>query len=312
LSADVAGRLVFLVNPASANGSLGRRWPEIAATAERLGIVGTTRLSERAGQLEELAREAALEGAERIVVVGGDGTLNEVVNGILGAGVERPPELGVVARGTGQDFVRTYGIPSDVAKALEIVRDGDVRTIDAGKATFRAEDGAERVRWFANMASAGLSGAVARRANHTSKALGGKTSFFVALVQVFARWRNVELEVDLDGERRNGRMTDVVVANGQYHGGAMWLAPEAKQDDGLFDALVIGDITKGDFILNVARIYRGTHLSHPKIELVRAARVRVDSKHPLPIEVDGEQPGTTPVTFEVVPAALRVRVPPAQ
>ena len=139
--------------------------------------------------------------------------------------------------------------------------------------------------------------------------MGGKASFFVALVEVFFKWRNAEMRVRVDDEERKGLFNNTVVANGQYHGGGMWLAPEAQPDDGLFDVLVFGDLTKTDFVRNVGKIYKGTHLSHPKIEQLRGARVEIDAEEPLPIELDGEQPGTTPVRFEIVPRALRVRVP---
>jgi diacylglycerol kinase family enzyme len=155
-----------------------------------------------------------------------------------------------------------------------------------------------------------MSGAVAQRANGMSKALGGKVTFFVALTQVFLRWKNTEVTVELaDGETRSGRMHDVIVANGQWHGGAMWLAPEASADDGLFDVVLIGDVTKFDFITTAPKLYKGKHLTHPKVDLLRSARVHVDAAEHLPIELDGEQVGTTPVTFEIVPGALRVRVP---
>ena len=126
---------------------------------------------------------------------------------------------------------------------------------------------------------------------------------------MFARWENVDVRVRLEGAERAGLVSNVIVANGQYQGGKMWIAPEARPDDGLFDVLVIGDITKPDFVRNVHRIYRGTHLTHPKIELLRSPWVEVDAEQPLPIELDGEQPGTTPARFEVVPRALRLRVP---
>jgi diacylglycerol kinase family enzyme len=143
-----------------------------------------------------------------------------------------------------------------------------------------------------------------------SKVLGGRATFFYALVRVFLAWENTELTVELDGgTTRRGRMHDVVVANGQWHGGAMWLAPEARPDDGMFDVLLIGDVTKGDFVRTAPKLYRGTHLSHPKIELVRSAHARVDAPEPLPIELDGEQVGTTPAEFDVEPRALRLRVP---
>jgi diacylglycerol kinase (ATP) len=232
--------------------------------------------------------------------------MNEAVNGVA---QREGVELAFVPRGTGMDFGRTYGIPTKAEEALAVAAGGTARTIDLGRARYRSWAGEEEQRWFGNIASAGMSGAVARRANSTSKALGGKASFFIALVAVFAGWRNVEVRVRLEGAERAGLVSNVIVANGQYQGGKMWIAPEAQPDDGLFDVLVIGDITKPDFVRNVGRIYRGTHLTHPKIELLKSPWVEVDADEPLPIELDGEQPGTTPVRFEVVPAALRVRVP---
>ncbi len=154
-----------------------------------------------------------------------------------------------------------------------------------------------------------MSADTARRANTRSKVLGGKPTFFLTLGQSFLLWRNTEMRVRVDEGERSGKMTSVVIANGQYHGGSMWLAPEAQPDDGLLDAVLIGDITKADFVRSVGRIYRGTHLTHPKIELLRAPRVEVEADEPVPLELDGEQPGTTPARFEVVPGALNVRVP---
>jgi diacylglycerol kinase (ATP) len=236
------------------------------------------------------------------VVVGGDGALNEVVNGVLAAGCD--VELAVIPLGTGMDFVRTYGIPSRFEQAVAVALDGAVREIDAGRVRFR-----EGERWFANVASVGMSGAVAQRANAMPKAFGGKATFFYALARVFLGWNNTEVTVGLDDGERRGRMHDVVVANGQYHGGSMWLAPDARPDDGLFDVLLIGDVTKTDFVRTAAKIYRGTHLSHPKVELQRSRTVHVDAAVPLPLETDGEQVGTTPARFDIVPRALKIRVP---
>jgi YegS/Rv2252/BmrU family lipid kinase len=299
---------VFLVNPASANGGTGKRWPELAHRAASLGLSGDALFSERPGELIELARRAAEEGASLVVAVGGDGTLNEVVNGILQA--SRLPELATIPIGTGMDFVRTHGIPKGFDDAVRAAATGVARTIDAGRVTYRAWDGSEQIRFYANVGSVGMSGAVAQRANGMSKALGGKVTFFVALTQVFVRWKNTEVTVELaDGETHAGRMHDVIVANGQWHGGAMWLAPEARADDGLFDIVLIGDVTKLDFVTTAPKLYKGKHLAHPKVDLLRSSSVRIDAAEHLPIELDGEQVGTTPATFEIVPGALRVRVP---
>ena len=247
-----------------------------------------------------------MEGAGLVVAVGGDGTVNEVVSGIAGLdGVE----LAVIPRGTGVDFVRTFGIPTKLEGAVAAALGGKTREIDAGRAAFRAWSGDATETWFVNAAGVGMSGAVAKRTNESSKALGGKASYLWSTLAVFARWRNTEVRVSVDEETRTGRMHEVVVANGRFIGGGMMITPEAEPDDGLFDVLLIGDVTKADLVRTLPKIYRGTHLPHPKAELLRGATVAVDSEHPLPIQLDGEQPGTTPVRFELVPKALRLRVP---
>jgi YegS/Rv2252/BmrU family lipid kinase len=255
--------------------------------------------------LAELARQAAGGGAGLIVVVGGDGTVNEVANGIAGLDTE----LAVIPRGTGGDFVRTYGIPRQLEAAVEVALKGRTREIDLGLARYRAWDGTERESLFANIASAGMSGAIAKRSNESSKALGGKASYLWSTIAVFSRWRNDEVHVRVDGEEHSGRMHDVVVANGRYFGGGMMINPEAEPDDGVFDVLLIGDLTKTDLLLTLPKTYWGKHLPHPKATVLRGPRVEVDAPEPLPIQLDGEQPGTTPASFEVVPRALRLRTP---
>ena len=298
---------VFLVNPASDNGVTGKRWPELAHRAALLGLTGETLFSERAGHITELAERAARDGADLVVAVGGDGTMNETVNGLMRAG--GGPELATIPLGTGMDFGRTYGIPTNFEGAVRVAVDGRARTIDVGRVTYRTWAGDEEERYVVNVGSVGMSAAVAQRANGMSKAFGGKATFFYALVRVFLAWQNTVIDVDLDGERRSARMHDVIVANGQYHGGAMWLAPEARPDDGLFDVLLIGDVTKADFATTAPKLYRGKHLGHPKVDLARARVVTVDGAETLPIELDGEQVGTTPARWDVVPGALRIRVP---
>jgi diacylglycerol kinase (ATP) len=259
--------------------------------------------------LSALAAGAARGGARLLVAVGGDGTVHEIVNGLLDAGVGSDVELAVLPRGTGKDFVRSVRIPRKLDDALAVARDGRVRPVDAGRATYVAWDGSEAQAWFANFAGAGISGAIAARANDTSKALGGRLSFMRATTSVFLRWKATPMTAQVDAERREGPMFEVLVMNGDYTAGGMWAAPDAAPDDGRLDVLLIGDVTKLDFVRTFPKIYRGTHLSHPKIELLGGAVVSVKAPMKLPIVLDGEQPGTTPARFEVVPGALRVRVP---
>jgi YegS/Rv2252/BmrU family lipid kinase len=297
-------KAVFLVNPASANGATGKRWPELHRRARELGLDAEPVLSERPGQLIELAREAAA-AHELLVVVGGDGTLNEVVNGVAGLDAE----LAVLPAGTGQDFGKTHGIPTGFDDAVRVALEGTARPVDLGRATYRDDAGAEAVRFFANVGSAGMSGAVARRANSMTKRLGGRTTFFYALVREFVAWKNTEVTVTVDEGERRGAMHDVILANGRWHGGGMKLAPDAKPDDGLFDVVLIGDVNKLDFLTTAPKLYSGKHVAHPKVEVLQSATVTVDAAEPIPIELEGETVGTTPARFEIVPAAVRVRMP---
>jgi diacylglycerol kinase (ATP) len=258
-------------------------------------------LSEFPGHLAQVASETE---SSLLVVVGGDGTVNEVVNGVAGTGAE----IALLSSGTGEDFGRTHGVPDDFDDAVRTVLDGATRTIDVGK----VECEGSSARFFANVGSVGMSGAVARRANAMSKALGGRVTFFYALTREFLAWQNTEVVVELDdGFRREASLHDVIVANGRFHGGGMKLAPDAAQDDGLFDVVTIGDVNKLDFLTTAPKLYSGRYLSHPKVELLRSSTVAISAAEPLPLEVDGEPIGTTPARFEVVPAALRLRVPAA-
>ena len=258
-------------------------------------------LSEFPGHLAQAAGEAP---EALLVVIGGDGTVNEVVNGIAG----KDAEIAVLPCGTGQDFGRTHGIPSRFDDAVHVALHGETRTIDLGRVEL--EDGTRR--FFANVGSAGMSGAVALRANSMTKALGGRVTFFYALTREFLAWQNTRVTVELDrGVQREGAMHDVIVANGRYHGGGMQLAPEALQNDGAFDVVLIGDVTKPDFITTAPKLYSGRYLAHPKVELLRSPTVGIDAAQALPLEVDGEPIGTTPARFEIERSALRLRVPAA-
>ena len=218
-------------------------------------------LSEFPGHLAEAARARR---DSLLVVIGGDGTMNEVVNGVAGTDAE----LAVLPSGTGQDFGRTHGIPTGFDDAVRVALDGETRVIDLGRVEL--ESGTSR--YFANVGSAGMSGAVARRANSMSKAFGGRATFFYALTREFLAWQNTEVVVRArrTASERRGAMHDVIVANGHWHGGGMKLAPDARQDDGLFDVVLIGDVNKLDFLTTAPKLYSGRYLSHPKVDLLQS------------------------------------------
>ena len=301
----------MIVNPASDGGRTARAWPEIAARARAHGLDVEPRVTEAPGHAAELTRAALREGVELIVTVGGDGTVSETVNGFFDGGepVETAAELAVVMRGSGCDFARTFRIPKRTDAALDIAAKGATRTVDLGRVTYTAHTGGEETRLFCNISSAGLTGEVAERVNRSGKPLGATVAFAWGAIATFFGHRNSRFRVRIDEREIDQVSNNVIVGNCRYFAGGMKILPMAEPDDGMLEVLVWGDVGKLDLAMNLHRLYRGTHVNHPKGDFSRAVRVVVEPEAPLPIEADGEQPGVTPATFEVVPAAIRLRVP---
>jgi diacylglycerol kinase (ATP) len=305
-----AGRPLVIVNPRSGGGLSEPRWARIrSALAEGLGELDSA-FTTAPRDATEIARREATAGRRLILALGGDGTISEVADGVLAAGTGSTTEIGLIPRGTGGDFRRTLELPEEVAAAAEHIRRAAARVIDAGRVRYRAPEGGEAVRHFINVASFGFSSAVARRANASSKRFGGKIAFLGATVRELFSHDHQDVWLSIDGQaRRQLRVMMAAIGNGRFFGGGMKICPDAEPDDGVFDVLLIGNLTKRDLMLTMPKTYRGTHLPHPKAEVLRGTVVTVDAGSPLPVELDGEQPGTTPVRFELVPRALKIRVP---
>jgi len=304
---EVAMRMI--VNPVAANGAVGKRWPQIRDILQVEGSQFDVSFTKGPNHATELAREALSAGCRTIVAVGGDGTLNEVVNGLMKEGqVDSTVNLGIIPGGTGSDSVRTLGIPHNYRAACHRLLHGKPDCIDLGLITCVSE-GQEVQRYFLNVAGLGFDGEVAERVNRSSKALGGTLPFLNSLFIKLLTYQNKTVEVTLDGQQRlEQKANSVIVCNGCYFGGSMHIGPHAALDDGLFDVVVIGDTTKLEFIANVPRIYRGTHLSHPKVDEYRAREVRVQARERTFLQADGELIGEAPATFQIMPQALHVLV----
>jgi diacylglycerol kinase (ATP) len=257
------------------------------------------------GHATAAATEALADGARYLVAAGGDGTVHEVLNGMItadGRPVAEDAVLGVLPIGSGCDFVRSFGIPRDPARAARRLAGDATLVIDAGKVTY----GTGQVRYFANIAEAGLGGAVVARAAGLPGVLGG-LRYSVAFWLALPWFRPGPARVVADRTEVSARMLNVVVANCQYYGGGMRISPKSSADDGLLDVLAMTG-PRRDACTSLPRVYRGRHLPHPQITELRGALIRVESEVPLLIEADGELLGTTPATFEIVPGALRLKV----
>jgi YegS/Rv2252/BmrU family lipid kinase len=261
-----------------------------------------------------MARDAVKEGRPAVVAAGGDGTINEVVNGFFEADATSVSDtrFGVLPLGTGGDFRRTFGIDSDPEAAARVLAAGREKVIDAGRATVALPGGGTVTRHFINIADAGIGGDVVDRVNHSSKILGGDLSFLLASLVSLMRWKNRPMRATVDGEVFDmSAAQQVVIANCRFFGSGMMMAPGADPSDGLFDVIMVGDVGIVENIRGLAKIKAGKHLDedNPKLTLVRGRKVEVTSPAQVLVEMDGEQPGQLPASFEIMPSALRMIVP---
>ena len=259
------------------------------------------------GHATQAARDALRGGERYLVAAGGDGTVHEVVNGMLAGDqpIAADAVLGVVAVGSGCDFVKSFGLPGDAVQAAHHLAGDSVRHIDVGKVTVTVGT-AEMTRYFPNIAEAGLGGAVVARAARLAGFLG-PAKYFCGFWLTLPGFRPGTVRLDADGQAFQWRAHNVVVANCRFYGGGMHISPKSEPDDGALDVLVMVG-PKSDAFTMLPKVYRGTHLPHRNIMELRAGRVRVETDLPFPIEADGEILGTTPATFEVIPKPIRVKV----
>jgi YegS/Rv2252/BmrU family lipid kinase len=312
----VAPRTVVIVNPKSQGGKLGARWADHADTIGR-AFPFDEAITQGPGDATRLAREAVRAGAERVVALGGDGTINEVVNGFFdetGTPIAPAASFALLPYGTGGDFRRTMQIPQGLAEAAAVVAANHRRKIDVGKLELTTSTGARALRMFANIASFGVSGVVDRLVNESGKKLG-RLSFALATARATWSYKNQRVQLVFDGKDRvEATINTVAVANGRYFGGAMMVAPHAEVDDGQFDVIAMGDFSFGDLLKSGRRIYKGTHVSMDKVSARRAKTVEAEPIDPgaiVELDVDGECPGRLPARFEIVPQALWMVCPGA-
>lgn len=302
---------LFIINPASARGTTLGAWPDARRKIAALGIEFEEHVTSRAGEAIDATREALLAGAARIVAVGGDGTLNEVVNGYLddtGSAINSAASIGLLPSGTGSDFRRSLGLTNQ-GSSLRALIESEIRLVDAGRAEFKDLNGADASRFFINIASFGLGGDVSHLVNRWRGSLprwiGGSTRFAAAAVVVLGRYKNFAVTLRVDKLQLNVSSNLIVVANGRFAGGGMMLAPHAEVDDGLFDVIVADGATRFDVIKELPRIQRGRHLKNPKVIETRAGQVSINSEEPMAIDLDGEMVGRTPAILKVLPSAIR-------
>jgi len=302
------GPLVLIANPRAGRGRVDAALPEIERVLRGQGLDYRIVRTTHPGHATEAAREALLGGERFLVAVGGDGTVHEVVNGMLEDGKPVAPDtvLGVVAAGSGCDFVRSFGLPGDVAQAAGHLAGDRVQAVDVGSVTCAGQD---RPRYFINIAEVGLGGAVvARTAGLTrmGRFLGG-AKYAAGFWLTLPRFRPAAVRLDADGHAYAWRAFNVVVANCRFYGGGMQISPKSDPGDCLLDVLVMTG-PKSDSFTTLPKVYKGAHLPHRHIAELRVGQLRVEADAPFPIEADGEILGSTPASFGIIPGVIKLKV----
>ncbi|MCV0403552.1 MAG: diacylglycerol kinase family lipid kinase [Chloroflexi bacterium] len=283
---------LVIVNPAAGGGRAGRaaRWIHDRLRARPdagLEVAG------RRGDVERIAASAHQEGFGRVIAVGGDGTVQEVLNGIAAGG--GPLELGIMPMGSGNDLARGLHLPTDLERAWRVAVGHATRPVDVASA--RNGDGAER--WFASAGGIGFDARVAASMARRRWWQSGRAGYLAATLAELRRLRNDEVEVTIDGQRRAQRVLFVAIANGPFYGAGMRIAPSARVDDGLLDVCVVGDVSRFTAIRELPNLYRGTHVRHPMVSMGRGRRVVVDGESATLAHLDGEPFGALPLTVTI-------------
>lgn len=294
----------LVLNPASAGGKTGRRQKEIVrAVEQRFGPV-TLIPTEKNGDLPA----GAIDGAV-ILVAGGDGTIQHVVNALLqnGSSDGSSPELAILSVGTGCGFAQSLGIPRGLGLQVRLAAEGQARVVDVGMLEYTGFDGARVMRYFVNECQLGIGADVVRRVEGGGKRAGGRFTFGLATLNSVFMHRNQNLAVTADGLRYDGKMCGVTVANGPRMGGGMNLVPGASVEDGRLDLLIMGDLTVGQRLRAFPRIYNGSHARSNGFFLRQAKHMTIRSDETVVVAADGEILGMTPCTIGIVPTAIRIR-----
>ena len=295
----------LIVNPIAGAGGTGRKWPQIMRLLKSMGLHFEHDLTEEPGHAIELAKAAAKKGYEMVVSVGGDGTINEVVNGLYDAGNIGDVMLGIISTGAGNDYIRTVGIPYRHEEACQLLMHPRKLVVDLGVVE-HVNSGRIVKRLFVNFAGLGFDAEVVKATTRRFKALGSTPSYLMGLLITFLFYKNREVSLKLDGKVEKRKVCTILMSNGKYGGGGMLTVPNADPTDGLLDVLIIDDLSKADLLRSLPRVYKGTHLTHPKVIVRRAREVEIQPHQKMSLQVDGELLGEAPASFRILPAALNV------
>ncbi len=299
---------MVVVNPNAGIGKLRRDWDKISGLLDKQGFSYQAVFTRGPWHAVELVESHVTQGFRKIIAVGGDGTLNEVVNGIFRQQVVPSTDItvGMISVGTGNDWVRTYDIPMDYEEAILVLKKGKTLLQDAGIVNY-FNNSKESTRYFINMAGVGFDGLVASKTNDSkTRGRGNPLLYLKPLIGSLFTYKSCNTRVAVNGTKISEKFFTIGVGIGQYNGGGMRQTPDAKTDDGLFDIILIKDLSKWSVIANVRRLYDGTIKKHKRVITHTAKTIRIECDQPVLLEADGESLGHSPFSFDIIPGSVRV------
>ncbi len=295
----------LIINPIAGAGKTAQKWPQIIHILEDMEFDFDYHLTEAPAHAIELAKLAVSKGCELVVSVGGDGTINEIVNGLHDTNCISDVMLGIINTGTGADYIRTIGVPRSYKEACQRLLRPKKITVDVGIVEY-TKNGHLVKRLFVNFAGLGFDAEIVRATTQKYKAFGDLTSYLMGLLTTLVTYKNKEVSLTIDGEVEERKICTVLMSHGKYGGGGMLATPDADPSDGFFDVLIVDDLSKPDLLWSLPRIYKGTHLTHPKVTLKKAKEIEIRPVQQMCIQADGDLIGEAPARFSVMPSGLNV------
>lgn len=304
-------KILAIINPASNGGRTAKSWPRFYDYLSNYNLNIEEIYTEYPGHAVKLAKNAVLKGYKYIMAVGGDGTVNEIINGLIENDKLLNPDLNLIvfSQGTGSDLIRSLNISSQVEEIVKIIKRYRSKKIDLIKVEYLSNEYDKKCRYFVNVADCGLGAEVAARVNKSNKLTDGSLSYLFAVFSALLKYKNRKVEIIADGNKIfSGQLNTAVVANGKYFGGGIKVAPEAELNSGKINVILLKDFSRIGIILNLIKGYRGSHLKHPKVESFTAENLKIYSEPKMNLEVDGENIAETPVSFSILKDKLSVMV----
>jgi YegS/Rv2252/BmrU family lipid kinase len=299
---------LVIINPNAGRRTGSRDWKKIRGLLVKHNFDFNEVFTERPGHAIDISKDSIEAGYKRIIVVGGDGTLNEVINGLFKQTKFPTTDItfGMISIGTGNDWGRMLKIPSDYEQAIITIKECRTFIQDAGIVSYRSDDN-NVDRYFVNIAGLGFDAIVTKKANRLKqRGKGGPLLYFATIFSSLLNYRYVNAVINIDGKNYNNKIFSMNIGIGKYNGGGMMQVPGAIADDGLFDLTVIKKISKPDIILSLRKLYNGSIVRHPKVETYTGKSISIDSDTIIHLETDGESLGHTPMEFQIIPKSVQV------